>query len=68
MKPDAKKPGAVSRPGTPREFQFPIYTDFAVRVKRNLAGRSAEGTLRNPAWSVFRVTPLRSCTWYIPAR
>src|SRR5579862_6971976 len=32
----------VSRPGTSREFQFSVYTDFAVRVKRNNADRCAK--------------------------
>jgi hypothetical protein len=27
-----KKPGAVSRPGTVREFQFPEYSDSLTRV------------------------------------
>jgi hypothetical protein len=33
-----KKTGAVSRPGTLREFQFPEYTDSVIRVKRLGAG------------------------------
>jgi hypothetical protein len=31
---DAKKPGAVFRPGTLREFQLTEYTDSQGRVKR----------------------------------
>jgi hypothetical protein len=33
--PHTKNPGAVSRPGTLREFQFPEYRDSMYRVKGN---------------------------------
>jgi hypothetical protein len=33
--PHTKNPGAVSRPGTLRQFQFPEYCDSMTRVKRN---------------------------------
>src|ERR1700719_3618975 len=39
---DTKKPGAVSRPGTLREFQFPEYTDLRKRV--NPSGGSRANT------------------------
>jgi hypothetical protein len=33
FEPRMKKPGAVSRPGTAREFQFREYSDLAIGVK-----------------------------------
>jgi hypothetical protein len=36
-----KKPGAASHPGATHQFQFPTYTDFAIRVNKNLQSLSA---------------------------
>jgi hypothetical protein len=56
-----KKPGAVSRPGTVREFQFPEYYDLAICVNVYLWLSSPDGALAQSgdAQPAFRIARRR---------